>query len=129
MTHPSSSVPRLLFVAALSALAACGDKPSDPANPGQVSAFLVSPNGAEGAVLLEIAGSGVRGVTVSGGTAFVEDGSPPRALLVLDAPGEVRFSVALDDVDRRPTFSVVEVSGPQDEVRGSVAGYRVELAP
>lgn len=118
-------------LAAALALAACGgDGPSDPPrNPGQVSAVLVSPNGAEGAALVELTGAGVRDVMLVGGQAFVQAGNPARVLLVLGTPGEVRFSVLLDDKASVPTARVLEVSDGGNNLRPSLDGYRVDVTP
>lgn len=112
---------------ALGALAACDGDPSGRGNPGPVSATLVSPNADDGAVLLEFSG-GVRDVSVPGGQAFVREGSPARALLVVGTPGAIQFSVLLDDVARRPEVTVLEVADGQSRVRAGTAGYRVEFA-
>lgn len=114
----------LPLVAAL-ALAACDD-PSGRGDPGPVSATLVSPNADDGAALLEFSG-GVRDVTVTGGRAFVQEGTPARALLVVDAPGAIQFTLLLDDVNRRPDVTVLEVADTQNRMRASTAGYHVEL--
>lgn len=126
MKHPTS-LARLALGGALLALAACGDNPKEPPVPGTLTATLVSPNGGEGAVLLELTGEGVGDVAVSGGHVFVEGTSPKRVLLVFDEPGTTRFTVEVPDVGEPPAVRFVEVVAPNNQVRPSLSGYKVEF--
>ena len=127
MKHPTS-LARLAACGALLALAACGgDNPKGPPVPGTLTATLVSPNGGEGAVLLELTGEGVGDIALSGGHVFVEGTSPKRVLLVFDEPGTTRFTVEVPDVKKPPAVRFVEVVAPNNHVRLSLGGYKVEF--
>lgn len=120
---------RLALGGALLAFAACdGGNPKEPPMPGTLTATLVSPNGGEGAVLLELTGEGVGDVALaSGGHVFVEGTSPKRVLLVFDEPGTTRFTVEVPDVGDPPAVRFVEVVAPNNQVRASLSGYKVEF--
>ena len=129
MLNPKSIFRLTAVLGMAGALAACGDDPpSEPPTPGNLQATLVSPNGGEGAVLLELTGTPVRSVTLpGGGRAFVEGTDPARVLLVFPEPGTVQFSVGVDDVNRPPRARVIEVADAANQPRASVSGYRVEF--
>lgn len=110
--------------------AGCTDGPAP--GPGTLAASLVSPHGAEGAAVLELVGPGIEGV--SGGAGARVWGRPGggdtvAVVVVADQPGALTFRVAVADTLLRPEVRVVEVAGPDDALRGVLAGYRVELTP
>lgn len=119
---------RALFLA-LSALVttACTDEGPD-SGPGEMTATLVGPNGAEGAALVVLLGEGVGEISPVGSTeVFVgtADGSV-QVVLIDQAGGDLAFRVALADTTRRPEAIVQQVAGPDDELR-VLEGYSVEL--
>jgi hypothetical protein len=84
-----------------------------------------SPNGAEGAAILEFA-SPVAEIMVAGGSSHLRTiGSVTRAALVLDRPGIIRFSLPEFESANAPAATVREVADGNNALRGSVASYRV----
>jgi len=117
-----------LFLTAALALGACGDE--GPASaPGTLTATVVSPNGAEGAALVTLLGAGMGAVGASEGRVFSEaHGDTVHVVVVNLAGGGLRFTVQVADTTQPPAGILVEVSGPDDRIRG-LAGYRLELRP
>lgn len=116
----------VVFGALVLASATACDSGPDP-GPGTLTATVVSPNGAEGAAVLSVFGDGLQGVSAVQGRAFGElDGDTLRVVVVGDG-GTLRFGLQVADTTRKPTGVVVEVAGPDDELRPSVAGYSVEF--
>lgn len=120
---------RLVIAAAVSALLinAC-DNSTRPGGGGTVNAVVVSPNGDEGAAVLDVVGTvesftGTEGVSVY--TTATTTGT--RVVLVRLTPGTLSMKLALQDQDRLPAISVIEVADADDRVRPSIAGYAVEL--
>lgn len=111
---------------ALILTAACGD--AGPASgPGTLTATVVSPNGSEGAAIVLLVGDGLGAVSPVDGRVFAgQSGDTLRVVVVNDDPGALRFQVAVADTTRPPQAVLVEVSGPDDRLRGG-AGYAVEL--
>jgi hypothetical protein len=88
-------------------------------------AHIDSPNGAEGAAIVEFAGS-VREIVVVGGTSYVRAvGGVSRAAIVLDKPGTIRFSLPDFEPSAAPTATVLEVAAGDNALRANVAAYRV----
>jgi hypothetical protein len=84
-----------------------------------------SPNGAEGAAILEFAAP-VSEIVVAGGTSHLRTiGSVTRAALVLDRPGIIRFSLPAFESATAPAASVLEVAAGNNAIRPSIATYRV----
>ena len=120
---------RFVIAVAVSVMlvAAC-DNSARPGGGGNVDAVLVSPNGDEGAAVLDVTGTvesftGTEGVSVY--TTPTSTGT--RVVLVRLTPGTLSMKLSLQDQDRLPAISVVEVADGDDRVRQSVAGYTVEL--
>lgn len=113
-------------------LSACSDSPSVPSGPGELLVTLESPHGSEGAAVLEVTGgsfASARLLHSHEGLLFTEHLTPEEALVavILDAPGEVRFLITLDDLGAPPSVGVHSVSDGQDRLRSSTAGYQVKL--
>ena len=118
-----------LAMASAGLLASCSDS-SGPRGPGTLEATLVSPNGPEGAVVLELVGGGIDSVTETSHLTYVQqDGATIRLVVVLEDPGVIEFELAVRDVSDPPQTTVVQVADGDNELRGSVAGYRVDLVP
>lgn len=121
---------RSATVAALiAALLACsGEKASIPKT-GQYVGRLVSPNGSEGSAIVTV-GAATDSVTLLRGRAFSRTtGGTTRIVLVLDQPGEMRFTLHGVAAGSRPNFQVIEVADGGDRARPSVVGYAVREVP
>ena len=103
--------------------------PSGPSGPGWLCADLESPNGQEGAAVLELAGGrGLGTVSLDGGDVFYElDGSTIRIVVVMDTPGTIHLEIRTDDVARVPSVAVVQVADGENRLRSSLAGYRLSF--
>ena len=103
--------------------------PQEPEGPGDIFVDLQSPNGDEGAAVFEIEdGSGLREVTAASGWIFQERvGEGIRVVVLMTTPGPIHFKIGADDVGQLPTVSVVQVAGPENQLRESLAEYEVEL--
>ncbi len=112
------------------AFLSCGDEPSaPPPGPGDLVVSLISPNGAEGAALFETTDAGIVGVTAEGGEAYhFQAGGTGRVVVILEVPGEVRFTMNVAERSRPPELSVVEVADGNNRLRGDTSGYTVALS-
>ena len=95
-----------------------------------LTATLVSPNGAEGAaviVLYDVAGVlapvGDTEIYQSQGAALT------RLVLINQVGGALSFEVPVPSGGVPPIAIVQQVAGPDDELRTSLSGYRVEFTP
>jgi len=109
---------------------ACGPDQLVPLGPGALEATLVSPNGPEGAVVLELAGPGLGAVTVAEGEVFGQaDGNTTRLVVIRDIPGQIRFRIQVLERSEPPAATVLEVADGANELRASISGYQVEFTP
>ena len=120
-------LPALFLLAALS-LAACADE-GPVSGPGTLTATLVSPNGPEGAALVELVGENIGAITALGDTeVFSEsDGGSTQVVLVNQSGGALSFWVAVADTTAPPSAVVHQVSGPDDQLRATLDGYALEF--
>lgn len=110
-------------------LAACADAGPE-GGAGTLAALLVSPHGPEGAALLELVGPGLAQVTAADGRAFSHrNGDTLRVVIVREAPGEIRFLLAVADTTRPPAALLLEVADGGNALRPDLSGYRVEVRP
>jgi len=111
----------------LSLLVACADQ--SPPGPGILTATLKSPNGAEGAALVVLMGSGIGEVTPVGSNQLYSNSSldEVRIVLINQAGGELEFRVEVADTTIKPTATVEEVAGPDNELRSTLGGYQLEF--
>ena len=118
-----------LAVALALTVSGCTDDPVvPPGGPAEFQVTLISPNGPEGAALIEIDQTGLRPITVLGGDAFSQQlGDVTRLVIVLTDPGQIAFLMRVDDAAVLPTAKVLEVADADDELRASVTGYRVDF--
>ena len=116
-----------VFAIAATGLAGC-EGSTKPDGPGTLTAELVSPNGAEGAAILDVVGSvdtftGSSDVSVH--TTPIANGT--RVIVVRLNPGTLQLSLRVPDVSNPPAITVVEVAAGDDKLRPSVAGYQVNI--
>jgi hypothetical protein len=126
------SAVRALAIAGLLAAVACDDAPPEPQPvPGDLDVTLVSPNGSEGAAVLETADEGVTEISVEEGLQAFHwtEGGLTRIVLLLDDVGELRFRMSVTDVNRPPRLDLVEVSDAMNRLRTSLAGYEIAVEP
>lgn len=125
---PSTSIaPWGAVVLAVASLLTCADGSTEPRPPGTLTVVLESPNGPEGALLVEIDGP-VRDVATENGLLFRNDAEGrTQILIVLESAGEIRFLVGVPNGADPPEYRIIEVSGPDDELRGDLAGYRLSF--
>ncbi|MFW6202307.1 MAG: hypothetical protein ACOC8B_07000 [Gemmatimonadota bacterium] len=112
------------------AVAAYGDEPpSQPPGPAVVvTATLISPHGAEGAAILDVAADAVVDVSMAAGSAFTaEAGDRLRIVLVRTTAGNIRAEIGLRDASADLEPRVVQVAGPSNELRADPVDYRVEV--
>ncbi len=127
-------IPKTVIALALLAtlgLAACGDDPTPPAPlPGDLWVAVASPNGVEGATVLETADAGIVAVSAEEAQVFHwRAGGLSRVVVLLDQPGELRFRVSVEDLNRPPRLRIVEVADPSNALRASLARYSVTSQP
>lgn len=117
----------LLFLA----LGACDSLgPEDKSGSGSLTVSLLSPNGAEGSAVFELVGGmGLSTVSPIGGEVIYQHfGGSSRIVVVMDEPGVVRFKVRTEDIQELPEVNLIQVAGGGNELRGSLAGYTVEVS-
>ncbi len=106
-------------------VAGCGDDPVP--GPGVLTATVESPNGAEGAALIELVGKGIVEVSPIDGRVFGEQhGDTMVVVVVNEEGGPLRFALEVADTTRRPIATLHEVAGPDDQLRG-LSGYTVDI--
>jgi hypothetical protein len=115
--------------ALLLVLGACGDEGPESA-PGTLTASVVSPTGPEGAALVTLVGQGMGAIGPSDeGRVFSQaHGDTVNVVVVNVAGGALRFTIQVADTTNPPAGTLVEVSGPDDRIRG-LTGYKLELRP
>lgn len=108
--------------------AACGDA-GPQSGPGTLTATLLSPNGAEGAAVVEVFGPGIGEVGELDGSVFSERrGDTLRVVLVREGdPGDLRFTLMVADTTRSFGGTVLEVAGPDDSLRAGISSYSLEI--
>lgn len=126
--HQGSRIARYVGLTGIVLLVACGDDPPLP-GPGTLTATLVGPNAAEGAAVVQLFGEGIQSISaVSPTQAFPRlDANGARVVLVNHDGGTLAFELALTDTLQKPEILVIEVAGPDDELRADVTSYDVEL--
>lgn len=127
-------VPAAVLLSALLLVWACSDDPAGPSGPADVVVEVVSPNGLEGAAVLEISGGGfsdLRLAAAGEGVLFAESTSAGEALVgvILDRGGDLRFVMTVEDAGDPPRIDVLSVAGADDRLRPSTAGYQVRIGP
>ena len=121
-----------LLPALLMAAASCVPS-TEPVLGGEYLGSLDSPFNAEGAALLELTAADLREVS-SPGRILVARGTTERTvrILVMNPPqnfsgGPITFRVRMADGAVPPAATVLQVSGPINQLRDFVGGYRVNF--
>ena len=123
--HTASS---LLLACLVAGLSACDSVPSGPSGPGRIEVSLTSPNGSEGAAVIVLQGSGLSAVAAAAGQIFTGPGADSLvAVVVLDEPGVITFTVRVTDVAVVPSARVVAVAGGDNQLRSSLLGYEFQF--
>lgn len=109
------------------ALFACSDEGPPSAEPGVVTVTLTSPAGPEGAALFSVAGE-VGEVTMTGGQAFARaEGALTRVAMVAHEPGTLSVRMEVANIHAPPALTLVQVAGPDDQLRAGLAGYSLKV--
>jgi hypothetical protein len=107
------------------AAAACDDVGQPPSG-RELNVTVVSPNGAEGAAVLETTAPGIVGVASEAGDAFFSSSDTlTRIVVILDRPGALRFTLSFDTVPAPPALLLVEVADGANNLRDDLADYEV----
>lgn len=123
----------VLLVLLAVALTQCDSGTGPPTgSPGTVTYRLVSPNGAEGALLASVPAAEVGGVGGGAGLTQVitssSDGTTHVAVIHRFGAEGLSFELEVGDTSAPPVATLVEVVGP-DNVRRSLSGYSLEIVP
>jgi hypothetical protein len=90
----------------------------------------VSPNGVEGAAVLQTVQEGITDIRSEVGQAHHwRAGDVSRIVVLLDEPGDIRFTLSVADLNRPPQLRVIEVADPENLLRPLLIGYVVESEP
>ena len=125
---------RLLSVAATAAFLSSTFAACDflglgaPSGPGELHAYITSPNQAEGAAVLELtSGLSLGTITSNDGDVFYRhEGGTTRLVVILHDPGEITFHMRVDELSEIPSVTIVQVADGNNELRSSVSEYEVE---
>ncbi len=122
----------ILLLGVAAGVSACDTDPAQPAGEevrgARLQAFVISPNGAEGAAVIEVEGPRVLGVTATDAQVFVSrSGDVLRAVIVRDEPGPIEFAVQVLDPRFPVATRILQVADGDNRVRPTVDGYQVEL--
>ncbi|MDH3457522.1 MAG: hypothetical protein OER90_11855 [Gemmatimonadota bacterium] len=124
MWHPRALPVAGLVLVLLASVMGCGTEPLYRS----FDASVISPNGLEGAVVLELEGTFL-GVTAPSGSQVFTHASEgvTRVVIVLTNPGNIQFTLTLDDLGEAPDVRIIEVADGANELRVPLRGYRVEF--
>jgi len=114
------------LVASVIACDSTGPAGGPASGPGQLEAVLESPNGSEGAAMLQFVGPGITGVQAQGAEIYrTTSGDTTRVIVVVETAGKLSVFLQLTDLSMPPDWTILQVSGPDDALRPSLSGYRV----
>jgi len=95
-----------------------------------LQARLESPNGPEGAVLLDVSTDEVRGIrSVDDQTSVLgrNVGGRSQVAVIRDFPGTIEFEVLAVDGPGLPEMRILQVADWENHLRNDVTGYTVEM--
>jgi len=103
--------------------AGCSDS-----QPGEIEVFLLSPNGREAAAIVELEGMFDQVTAPTSAVVFSEivDGRTRVAIMMRNF-GDVWFRVFVPSLSDPPAARVLEVAGPNNEIRDDVEGYTLQF--
>lgn len=108
------------------AVAACEDEPSRGA--GTLTVTLRSPHPQEGGARIRLVGPGMISASAIEGEVHARvRGDTMGVLVVRPDAGVLRFALEVQDTTRKPRGALVQVVGPDNEVRPALLGYSVEV--
>lgn len=118
----------LLMVLILGGLSVAGCDDSPPSGAGTLTVTLRSPNAADGGARIRLVGPGMVSASALEGEIYTRVRGDTLGVLVLrpDA-GLLRFALQVSDTTRKPRGAVLQVVGPDDELRPALQGYEVEV--
>lgn len=62
--------------------------------------------------------------------ALYESGTQNRRVMVIaDPAGALSFQVRVPPENNPPNFTILQVSGPDDQLRSDLSGYNLEFTP
>jgi hypothetical protein len=127
--HFRISVGLPVVVVAAFALASCGLDLFGPGGPGVIRVTLASPYGPDGAAVLELTGGVGPSIVASelGDTFYEHGGGTTRVVVILHEPGQIEFTVRVEDVGARPSVTLVQVADGANRLRTSLSDYEVDL--
>jgi len=118
----------MIATAAILAFTASCDSPARPGGRGNLTAVITSPNGDEGAAVLDVNGTVDAFVGSSDVSVYTTPApSGTRVVLVRMTPGALSVTLTVPDISRPPTISIVEIADGADHLRASLAGYTVAV--
>lgn len=120
---------RLLLVAAVALSApACDGGGTELRVDAPLVISLESPNGPEGAAMLELYGMGSARVEASSGSLFERrSGDTTRVIVILETPGSIVLATEGGRERSTPGWRILEVSDPVNELRPSLDGYTLRF--
>ena len=126
--HPGSrragTVLRALTVSLLAAATACDSEERDPL----ARTVTLTPAADNGAVVVTLIGAPIASVSSDEGQVFISiRWDTTRVVLLRQEPGPLRFDLRLQDPNREPVGTVVQVADGNNQLRADVAQYRVEV--
>ena len=114
------------LAAAILVATACDS--TQPKHSGTLTAVVDSPNGAEGAAVINVRDP-VDSFTAVEGTSLYQTPTPTgtHIILVRLTPGELSMKVNVPDVSSLPHFFVIEVADGENKIRPTPSDYHVSF--
>ena len=107
-------------------LVAC--ESTSPSTPVTAEVRIISPAQAEGAVLVEMTGPMTDPTNAGPGELIARSrGDTLWVLVIMENPGEARFTVGLPNADSRISTRLLQVADGSNALRSSLAGYEVKV--
>ncbi|HWC75722.1 MAG TPA: hypothetical protein VG454_17480 [Gemmatimonadales bacterium] len=106
--------------------------PPPPPGGGTVSVSLTTPNSDDGAILFELKGPSIHGITPKSSSLqmYIDSSSAPVRVAVLGSVTSTTFlTFTIADTTTLPSYSatLVDVANRQNQLRASLAGYQLKI--